>query len=83
MISKELFERKYSKVTGQLEFHLPFKLKLLFGAISNFLCLSMMILTLVFIVYSLNARGFIDPEHKFFYSELVSSWAKRGGIFDS
>lgn len=39
--------------------------------------------TLVFVVYSLNARGFIDPDHKLFYSEIVSSWAAPGGIFDS
>lgn len=43
----------------------------------------MMVLTLIFIVYSLNARGFIDPDHKLFYSETVSSWAAAGGIFDS
>lgn len=43
----------------------------------------MMMGTLIFIVYSLNARGFIDPEHKLFYSETVSSWAASGGIFDS
>jgi hypothetical protein len=42
----------------------------------------MMIVTLAFIVYSLNARGFIDPQHKLFYSERVSMWAKEGGIFD-
>lgn len=43
----------------------------------------MLFTTLVFIVYSLNARGFIDPDHKLFYSETVSSWAGPGGIFDS
>lgn len=43
----------------------------------------MMLLTLTFIIYSLNARGFIDPTHKLFYSETVSSWASNGGIFDS
>lgn len=42
-----------------------------------------MVLTLVFMVYSLNARGFIDPDHKLFYSETVSSWAAKDGIFDS
>ena len=34
-------------------------------------------------VYSLNARGFIDPTHKFFFSETVSGWAEEGGIFDA
>lgn len=33
-------------------------------------------------IYSLNARGFIDPDHKLFYSETFSSWASEGGIFD-
>lgn len=70
-------------MTGQVEHHLPFKLKLLFGIASNVLCFLMMILTLIFIVFSLNARGFIDPEHKFFYSEIVSSMAGKGGLFDS
>ncbi len=42
-----------------------------------------MILTLIFMVLSLNARGFIDPSHKFFYFEEISAWADKGGIFDA
>lgn len=42
-----------------------------------------MVLTLIFMVLSLNARGFIDPSHKLFYFEQISSWADKGGIFDA
>lgn len=83
MISRRSFEKHYSIVTGQIEYHLPLRLKILLNVASNFICFAMMMLTLIFIVYSLNARGFIDPEHKLFYSETVSSWAALGGIFDS
>lgn len=38
---------------------------------------------MVFMVLSLNLRGFIDPEHKLFYSETLSNLAAPGGIFDA
>lgn len=72
-----------SLVTGQVEYYLSLKTRLLLGIASNALCILMLLGTLIFIVYSLNARGFIDPHHKLFYSETVSSWAGPGGIFDS
>lgn len=59
------------------------KMRVFIILVSNLACLSMIAGTLVFVVYSLNARGFIDPHHKLFYSETVSGWAKSGGIFDS
>lgn len=83
MISKKDFEKNYSLITGKIEHHLSMKLRVLLSIASNAICLSMMMGTLVFVVYSLNARGFIDPDHKLFYSETVSSWAAPGGIFDS
>ena len=34
-------------------------------------------------ILSLNARGFVDPNHKLLYFETLSSWAAPGGIFDA
>lgn len=34
-------------------------------------------------VLSLNARGFVDSNHKLLYFETISQWAEQGGIFDS
>lgn len=40
---------------------MSFKMRIYIIIVSNFVCFSMVIATLIFIVYSLNARGFIDP----------------------
>jgi hypothetical protein len=61
---------------------MSFKMKALLLVASYSLSILMMLGTLAFIVYSLNARGFIDPQHKLFYSQTISGWAKPGGIFD-
>lgn len=34
-------------------------------------------------ILSLNARGFVDPDHKLLYFESISSLAAKGGIFDA
>lgn len=34
-------------------------------------------------ILSLNARGFVDENHKLLYFESISKWAEKGGIFDS
>jgi hypothetical protein len=57
-------------------------MKILLYATSYGICFVMILITLAFIVLSLNARGFIDPQHKLFYSNHVSSWAQKNGIFD-
>lgn len=39
--------------------------------------------SIVFMILSLNARGFVDPDHKLLYFESISAWAAPGGIFDA
>ena len=51
--------------------------------VSYFICTAVMLATLFFMVLSLNARGFVDEDHKFLYFESISNWAKEGGIFDA
>jgi hypothetical protein len=34
-------------------------------------------------VLSLNARGFVDENHRFLHFEWVAAWAEPGGIFDA
>ena len=76
-------EKKISPVTGQAEHILPLKQRIMLQIASNTVFLSITIITMVFMVLSLNLRGFIDPEHKLFYSEKLSSLAAPGGIFDA
>ena len=33
-------------------------------------------------VLSLNARGYVDEDHKIIYFESISAWAREGGLFD-
>jgi|JI6StandDraft_1071083.scaffolds.fasta_scaffold06237_5 hypothetical protein len=42
-----------------------------------------MVPAVLFMVLSLNARGFIDPSHKLLYWPSISAWAERDGIFDA
>ena len=42
-----------------------------------------MILTFLFLIFSLNIRGYVHPEHWFMYSEYLTSFSKPGAIFDS
>jgi hypothetical protein len=51
--------------------------------ISISVCFFVLGISLVFMVLSLNARGFIEPDHKLLYFEEISSWAQPGGIFDA
>ena len=57
-----------SIVTGKIEYYLTFKKLIYLKVVSFTICASLVVLTLVFMVFSLNARGFIDPTHKLFYS---------------
>ncbi len=41
------------------------------------------IITLVFLVLSLNARGMVDPTHKIIHVEWLSSMAEPDGVFDA
>ena len=72
-----------SIVTGKVEHYLPFKKRIYLQITSLAICTSLVVLTLIFMVFSLNARGFVDPSHKLLYSETVSKWADEGGIFDA
>lgn len=76
-------EKRISPVTGQAEYHLPMKDRILLQLASNGVFISITIITMVFMVLSLNLRGFIDPQHKLFYSETLSGMAAPGGIFDA
>ena len=75
-------EKHISSVTGQVEYFLPLKERILLHLASNAAFLAITILTMIFMVLSLNLRGFIDPEHKLFYSDTLSKLADEGGIFD-
>ena len=50
---------------------------------SFFVCGGVLAATLYFMVLSLNARGFVDSNHKFLYFDWISGWAQPGGLFDS
>lgn len=83
MVTRGRFPTRQSPVTGTSEqFHsLPLKF-FLFGR--TCLILSLIIVPAVlFMVLSLNVRGFIDPSHKLLYWEGISAWAQPGGIFDA
>lgn len=66
--SRKDFEKCCSDVSGKLEIHLSMKLKILLRTISGLICFAMMLIAFNFLIFSLNARGFIDPYHKLFYS---------------
>jgi hypothetical protein len=51
--------------------------------ISLSICTAILVATLMFMVLSLNARGFVDQNHKLLYFEEISNWAKEGGMFDA
>ena len=76
-------EKKVSPVTGQVEYYLSLKDRIILHLASNAVFISITILTMIFMVFSLNLRGFINPEHKLFYSEYFSSLAATDGIFDA
>ena len=46
-------------------------------------CVLLSIGSIFFMILSLNARGFVDPDHKLLYFESISQWAATGGIFDA
>ena len=82
MTDRRGLDRKVSSTTGKIEYYLPLKKRIGLAIISNSICFAELLLTIIFMVYSLNARGFIDPDHKLFYSETISGWASPDGIFD-
>jgi len=62
---------------------LPLKEKLQYYFISVGTCFLISVASIFFMILSLNARGFVDPDHKLLYFESISSWAAKGGIFDA
>ena len=83
IVSKRGMEKRISAVTGRAEYELSLKDMVLLRLSSEAVFVSITIITMVFMVISLNLRGFIDPEHKLFYSETLSGMAAPGGIFDA
>jgi len=75
--------RRFSPISGKFEYYLPLKKKILFYAISIASCSFVIVLTLIWMVLSLNARGFTDPDHKLIYFEDISALAAPGGLFDA
>jgi hypothetical protein len=51
--------------------------------VSYSVCIIILVATLIFMVLSLNARGFVDENHKLLYFDTISKWAVEGGIFDA
>lgn len=78
-----MFQTKISPITGEMEETIGIPLKIFFYVRSWLILLPLVIVTLFFMIFSLNARGFIDPSHKLLYWEGVSSMASAGGIFDA
>lgn len=62
---------------------MPFKEKIQYYFISIGTCFLISLGSIFFMILSLNARGFVDPDHKLLYFETISSWAAPGGIFDA
>ena len=83
IVEKSSLMLKISPVTGKREWYLPNKEKFQFYFISIGACLLFSLISIVWMILSLNARGFVDPNHKLLYFETFSSWAAPGGIFDA
>lgn len=67
MVSKSKFQTKISPITGEMEETIGIPLKIFFYVRSWLILLPLVIVTLYFMIFSLNARGFIDPSHKLLY----------------
>lgn len=83
IIDKRGCRVRESKISGQRELYVPLLQKVWRHCVSIGMCITVLIGTLIFMVLSLNARGFIDERHKFLYSSTISGWAQAGGIFDA
>lgn len=83
MVTSGSFARRLSPVTGEMEQHKGLLLRAYLLFQTCFLLTTVMVPAIIFMVLSLNARGFIDPSHKLLFWENISGWAKPGGLFDS
>jgi hypothetical protein len=83
MIAKGTFSTQYSLVTGELEDYHPFLQRLYLFGRTWLILTPMIILAILFMIFSLNIRGCIDKNHKLLYWPSVAALAEPGGIFDS
>lgn len=76
MVDKQGCKARESILSGQRELYVPFLQKIWRYCASYSICIFVLVATLFFMVLSLNARGFVDEDHKFLYFPTISEWAK-------
>lgn len=83
LVDREGSRSRESQLSGQREQYIPLLQKVWRYFASLMVCSSVLFATLYFMVLSLNARGFVDSDHKFLFFEDISAWAEKGGLFDA
>jgi hypothetical protein len=68
IVDKSGCRARESMISGQRELYVPLLQKAWRYCVSVTICVTILVGTLIFMVLSLNARGFIDDKHKFLYS---------------
>lgn len=79
--SKHIEEQK-DPITGEKVFIYPQKKRFLRYFESLMVTLPILALTLGFLMFSLNLRGYVSSDHTFLYYEPIASMAEEGALFD-
>lgn len=77
-----VLKTRISVVTGEKEAFIPFWTKVRLHLVSWAKIIPLIILTLAFMILSLNVRGFVDSSHKLLYWKFFSQLSEPGHIFD-
>lgn len=80
--SEQHFEKRINDATGMFESYFPTRKRLVQYLISVIKLLPILVFTFLFLVCSLNVRGFVLKEHKYIYIEKLSVLAEKGNVFE-
>jgi len=69
-------------VSGIKVFLYPQSKRILRYMESFLISLPILVCTLLFLIFSLNLRGYVSPDHSYFYIEYISSFSQDGALFD-
>ncbi|KAL4432748.1 hypothetical protein ABPG74_011569 [Tetrahymena malaccensis] len=85
LVSQEeasLFIPKIDYVTGQKDLHFPFKRRLVRYIIGGIKLFPFITAAILFLIVSLNIRGYVDPDHEFLFIKVLYDQSQAGGFFD-